>query len=128
MKSDAAIVVAFGKFAASGYKKSLFTKELYRELSMSFGFIAHFDRDGFYEALISSPSARANALTIMAERDLATGGVRALTPLEQLLRTMVIDRGLVDVAAKELAVETEQRERAELARLKAKYELDERLS
>jgi len=117
--ADAKIVTAFGRFAASGYKKSLLTKPLYLALSRCFGFIAHYDRDGFYEARFGGPAARvATFAVIMGEQQAAL----TMTELERRLRTMVRARGLVDAAEKDLAVETETRERAELARLKAKYE------
>ena len=126
MRSEVEIVKAFGRFAESGYKRTLFTKPLYHELSQCFGFIAHFDRDGFYAERFGSLAARSATLTIMGEDSKVVAW--SLSAQEQLLRTMVISQGLAAAAAKELAVETEQRERAELARLKAKYELDERLS
>jgi hypothetical protein len=122
MKSDAAIGVAFGKFAAAGYTKALFTKDLYLAISSCFGFIAHTDRDGFYEARFSELAVRVATLGMMVDDDLREDARRPLTALEQLLRTMAVSRGLVDDASKQLAAETEQRERAELARLKAKYE------
>lgn len=117
--ADAKIVTAFGRFAASGYKKSLLTKPLYLALSRCFGFIAHFDRDGFYEARFGGPAARvATFAVIMGEQQAAL----TMTELEKRLRTMVHARGLVDAAKKEFAAETDRTERAELARLKVKYE------
>jgi len=116
--TDLKIAEAFGRFAASGYKRTLFTKELYHELSQCFGFIAHFDRDGFYAARFGDPAARVETLRIMGVDEPHW----PLKTLEQRLRTVVVARGLVDAAAKELAAETERTERAELARLKAKYE------
>lgn len=115
--TDAKVVTAFGRFAASGYKRALFTKELYQALSRAFGFIAHFDRDGFYNARFGDPEARVETLAIIVEEEPQT-----LNHVEQMLRTMVTARGLLDAAKKELAAETETRERAELVRLKAKYE------
>ena len=49
-KSDAKVARAFERFAASGYKLAFFTKPLYLALSRCFGFIAHYDRYGFYAA------------------------------------------------------------------------------
>jgi len=115
--SDAKVVRDFERFVASGYKKSLFTKDLYHELSMCFGFIAHFDRDGFYEARFVEPVERAETLTVMTDPTAWTE-----RPLETALRQVVTNRGLLDAAVRELAVAVEGRERAELARLKVKYE------
>lgn len=119
--ADEAVVKAFDRFMASGYKRTLFTKDLYLALTRCFGFIAHFDCDGFYEARFGSPAARVDTLTVMGFETFNW----SLGTLEQQLRGRVLDRKLVVVAAEQLATETEQRERAELARLKAKYESDD---
>ena len=120
-KSDTSIVEAFGRFAASGYKPLLFTKSLYKELSLTFGFIAHYDLGGFYKARFGDAAARVETLRAMGVDEIG----HPLNFLEQRLRTMVVARGLIEAAEKVLAAETEQRERAELARLKAKYEADD---
>ena len=118
MKSDTAIVVEFGRFAASGYKRSLFKKDLYLALTQCFGFIAHFDHNGFYDARFGSPAAQVDTLALMGKDEVD----HPLTTLERQLRTMVVARGLADAAVKHLAAEVERAERAELTRLKAKYE------
>lgn len=38
----------FIRFVESGFKRSLFYKDFYRRLSMSFGMIAHYNQAGFY--------------------------------------------------------------------------------
>ncbi len=38
----------FERFVASGYKRTLFYKWFYIRLSMMFGFIAHYNINGFY--------------------------------------------------------------------------------
>lgn len=114
MKSDADIVKAFGRFAAAGYPRSLFTKELYQTLRHTFGFIAHYDLNGFYKERFEGPLERVDTFAIMVEEE-------ERTELEQRLRTVVVAMKLQEHAVAELAVDEEQRERAELARLKAKY-------
>lgn len=115
MKSDALIVKAFGRFAAAGYPRSLFTKDLYWALSRTFGFIAHYDLNGFYEARFEGPLRRVDTFAIMLD------GEEPLTDLEKRLRLVAVTMQLKEHAVAELAVDVEQRERAELARLKAKY-------
>jgi hypothetical protein len=117
-RTGIAVVRAFARFARSGYKKALFTKALYLGLSRCFGFIAHYDQHGFYAARFGDPAARVETLTIMGYETFPW----SLNALEQQLRDLVLTKKLVVAAAEQLAVETERRERAELARLKAKYE------
>ena len=42
------------KLIKGDFKPTLFTKKLYHDLALSFGFIAHYDRDGFYAAQMST--------------------------------------------------------------------------
>lgn len=45
----------FIKFVESGFKKSFFTKKFYTRLSMCFGHIAHYDKDGFWAEWFTTP-------------------------------------------------------------------------
>jgi hypothetical protein len=45
-------------FMESEWKQELFTKSLYNRLSMCFGHIAHYNREGFYETWFTSDQAR----------------------------------------------------------------------
>ena len=117
--SDSAKVVgAFKRFVASGYKRSLFTRELYDALSHSFGFIAHYDRDGFYANRFETPKARRNTFETMASPEQYC----ASRPLEAALHRFVEKEKLLEIAVRESDAATETAERAELARLKVKYE------
>lgn len=109
--------VAFERFVDSGYDESKLTDTLYRALSLSFGFIAHHDKRGFFTNRFATPAARVETFAAM-RHDTAWPP----TALEYVLRAVVTDRALLDVAVSDNAVETERVERAELARLKAKYE------
>lgn len=50
---QAKVVMEFEKFQHSGFSLNLFTPKLYNALSLYCGFIAHYDRFGFYEARFS---------------------------------------------------------------------------
>ena len=109
---------AFERFVASGYSHKLFTEALYDVFRNSFGFIAHFDRDGFYSFRFSTAGARVATLTAM----LMPSSWVSRQLWEPALRAVVEKRGLLDAAIRERDAEIEKNERAELARLKAKYE------
>ena len=107
--------VLFEQFVASGYARSKFTKELYRALNLSsFGFIAHFNLDGFYAARFAGCVERVETFAQILERP-ATG------PFERAVQDRVRSDRLLDRASQEAAEELEASERAELARLVAKY-------
>jgi hypothetical protein len=46
----------FARFLKSGCKRTLFYKWFYIRLSMCFGFIAHYNINGFYSEKFSTPS------------------------------------------------------------------------
>jgi hypothetical protein len=106
----------FKKFVESGYERKKFTQDLYRALHFSFGFIAHYDIDGFYAERFAGWERRANTFAQILERR------GAPTPFEEAVRAFVVGENLFALAKSAAALELERVERAELARLKAKYE------
>ena len=109
---------AFAAFAAAGYPQAKFTDPLYQVLCRAFGFIAHFDRAGFYTARFANLDDRVATLQAMADPE---GWCRD-RPVEVAIRQVVVDRDLLGAAQRAHAAQVEQTERAELARLKSKYE------
>ena len=116
--SDAKIATAFERFVASGYAPKLFTKDLYQELSQCFGFIAHFDQGGFYEARFGGSDERMQTLFVMGKGDVG----QPLSALEQRLRILVLDKRWIGAAREQIEAEIERHDLAEFTRLKAKYE------
>lgn len=49
-EEKAKIAKTFERFLKSGLKRTIFTRALYQHLSLHFGFIAHYNIDGFYQA------------------------------------------------------------------------------
>lgn len=116
--ADTKVVRAFARFAKSGYKPSLFTRDLYLALSRSFGFIAHYDRDGFYAARFGGSDERMQTLFVMGKGDVG----QPLSALEQRLRILVLDKRWIGAAREQIEAEIERHDLAEFTRLKAKYE------
>lgn len=115
-KDPAAVARAFERFALSGYAWEKFPDKLYRALSQSFGFIAHYDRGGFYAARFTDLDGRVETLqTVVAPTPWAS------TPTEEALRAVALRLGLLEAAVLERDRAVEAAERAELARLKEKY-------
>ena len=54
----AAVAKRFESFIKSGFKRSLFSKNLYHYLMLHFGFIAHYNIDGFYTERFWNPQGR----------------------------------------------------------------------
>lgn len=60
LKANEKVKIAkkFEAFIKSGMKPSLFTKALYSHLYLNFGFIAHYNREGFYNTRFHNPEGR----------------------------------------------------------------------
>lgn len=121
-EDKAETVTKLARFIDSGFKRTLFTKALYQALSLHFyGHIAHFNQHGFWETWFSTPAAQRDFL------EHAVGaqcyGVPSATwcDAERALQQWIKQSGALD-KARVLADEAlEAAERAELARLQAKY-------
>ena len=85
-------------------------------MRQSFGFIAHFDCDGFYDARFSRPGHRAATLAQMENPT-----PWPAKPAEVALRAVVVEGKLLDAALREVRRDTEASERVELRRLIEKY-------
>jgi hypothetical protein len=120
----------FVRFVESGYKPSLFEKWFYTRLSNTFGHIAHYDRGGFYATFFETLRDQLRFLEITAGNyglySDRSGGICGdpqftYSDVERALRNWARENQLVEKAKAALGQETETAERAELARLQAKY-------
>jgi hypothetical protein len=114
----------FVRFVESGFKATLFYDWFYTRLNGTFGHIAHYNRRGFYDTWFSGTAERLNFLR-HTERDRSWQyGDPAFTysDVEKVLVAWVRESGLVEKYRAALSAETEASERAQLERLKAKYE------
>jgi hypothetical protein len=109
-------MAAFKRLVASGYARERFTPALYRAMTLSFGFIAHYDLGGFYAARFETADRRVETLEQVLGAPLCR-----LSPFEVALRQHVLDGGLLDAERRLAASQLEARERAELSRLRVKY-------
>lgn len=111
----------FVRFVKSGYKQNIFTEEFYTRLSMCFGHIAHYDRQGFYETFFTSLEGQIR----FAETTLIGGGYGdphfTYCDAEKLLRAWAIKYKMLDKAQQAYNERVEKDEREHLAYLVNKY-------
>lgn len=55
------------RFLSAGCPNSLFTKPIYKDLSLHWGFIAHFNQEGFYISRFERPIGRIDTLEEIAK-------------------------------------------------------------
>lgn len=111
----------FARFVDSDFKRTLFPKWFYTRLSMTFGHIAHYDIHGFYETQFGSTAAKLRFLQQTQRRGLGSPTF-TYSDVEDALAAWVRDGGLIRDYRQRLDGQTEEAERAELARLRRKYE------
>jgi len=112
----------FIRFLDSGFKKTLFQKWFYKRLSMTFGHIAHYDQMGFWSEFFESLSGRVRFLEITLQHPCYGSPTHTYCDVERAIQEVVRERKYLEEARAALAAGVEKAERAELTRLKDKYE------
>jgi len=112
----------FLEFVESDFSKTLFASWFYKRLCSTFGHIAHFDQDGFFGTFFTTAYKKVRFLERTLNRVPVGDPECTYSDVERAIQRVVVDRGYLAVYAAKVLAEVESAERAELARLKAKYE------
>lgn len=112
----------FVRFVNSGFKASLFYDWFYKRLSMTFGHIAHYDRNGFYAEWFMHDVCHAEFIKHTLRHPCYGDPTFTYSDVEKALQHWLIENKVLEQmqAKRDQVIETA--ERAELARLKEKYE------
>lgn len=109
-------------FIDSGFSVALFTHALYKALNSMFGHIAHYNREGFYNTWFESTRMQAKWLHNAANWSCPGDPAFTWSDVERDIQSYIKEHKLCDIWDTRVAAAIEAGERAELARLKAKYE------
>jgi hypothetical protein len=112
----------FVKFLESDFDQRQFSQAFYRRLSMTFGHIAHFNRQGFVETFFTTTTDKVRFLRMTLAHPCFGDPAFTYSDVERALQCWLRETGILARYEQRLADETEAAERAQLARLKAKYE------
>lgn len=112
----------FVAFCESGFQSSKFPKTFYVQLMNTFGHIAHYDRGGFYATWFSSIDGIVAFLEHTVDSPCYGQPETSMCDVERKLQEYVRARGLLEAYRIVASNAVERAERAELARLKAKYD------
>ncbi len=120
-KDKTAFANRFVRFVQSDFSLKHFTEKFYRRLSNTFGNIAHYNRNGFWETFFTTTVDKVRFLELTLRW--SWGGDPAWTygDVERALQDWLRTSGLLAQYRQRLAEETEAAERACLTRLQAKY-------
>lgn len=109
------------RFVTTGYRRSLFTKAFYNRLSMCFGHIAHYNQAGFYAAWFEDRESQLRFLQKVARWRSYGDPAFTFSDVERALHSWLAESGLIAEMQFQVLNERDAAERAELARLTAKY-------
>jgi len=109
-------------FIESGFEEKKFTKALYRRLTLTFSMIAHYDRAGFWAEYFIRTEDKVRFLEQLATHPCYGDPEYTYSDVEKAVKSRVRHMGFVGYYADLAKAETEQAERATLARLQAKYD------
>jgi hypothetical protein len=118
----AAFCSQFCKFVESDFKETLFTKKFYTRLSMTFGHIAHYNREGFYDTWFSNEKQRLEFIQHTLHFHPFGDPAYTYCDAEGAIQEWLVDEQIlyrVQIAHENIV---ETYERAPLAALKVKYE------
>jgi hypothetical protein len=112
----------FVKFVKSDFDAKRFSQAFYRRLALTFGHIAHFNRQGFFDTFFTTTEGKVRFLRMTLNHPCYGDPAFTYSDVERALQSWLRENGTLAKYEERLADEMETGERAELARLKVKYE------
>ncbi len=111
-------------FIEAGFPESKFTKAFYNMLCQRFGFIAHYDRNGFWSTYFTTTVDKIEFVKHILEHPCWGSAEYTFSDVEKAVKSVLLESGVLGRYEAQNRSEIEQVERRTLARLKAKYEPD----
>ena len=108
-------------FIEGGFEERKFTKALYRRLSMTFGFIAHFDAANYWAEYFTRTEDKTRFLEQIVTFPCYGDPEYTFSDVEKAVKSRVRHMGFHDYYVDLARTVAEAAERATLARLQAKY-------
>ena len=108
-------------FIAADCPESKFTKALYNRLCQCFGFVAHYDRNGFLAEFFTCTDDKLRFVRCLAECPCYGSPEFTFSDVERAISAEIRSMSYVEAYERKLAREIETRERQKLAVLQAKY-------
>lgn len=113
----------FIRFVESDFAWDKFPHAFYLRLALTFGHIAHYSQHGFFEEFFTSAEGKLRFLGQTLAWSCPGDPAFTYCDVERALQSWLLQNGVLTNCQKRLAEETEVAERAELNRLKAKWQM-----
>jgi len=112
----------YREFVLRGFPRKYFAAWFYKRLSMTFGHIAHYDIHGFWDEFFTSTAGKVEFLTTTINHPCFGDPGYTYSDVEKEIQKWLKEDDILNRYRHELIAATEDAERSELRRLKAKYE------
>ena len=110
------------RFLSSDFPRHQFTQRFYNQLMHCFGMCAHYDREGFWTEYFTSTRNKVEFLAEVSQHHPLGCPEHTFSDVEREVIRRVDQSGLLALYGQRLTREREAAERAEYARLKAKFD------
>ena len=114
--------VHYLRFVSSDFPKHQFTDRFYRQLMHTFGHIAHFDKLGFWTEFFTTAAGKVEFLAQTVQWPCHGQPAHTWCDVERAIIRRLRQTDLLGIYRQKLRHDREAAERAEFARLKAKYD------
>lgn len=108
-------------FIQADFPKAKLTEKLYQRLSNTFGFIAYYDRAGFWSTFFEDTAGKIKFLRQIVRHPCYGDATCTFSDVEMAVKQVLIQDRMLERYEIEKLVEDEEAERELLARLQAKY-------
>lgn len=112
----------FLRFVAADFPKHQFTERFYRQVMHTFSFTAHYDRTGFWTEYFTSNAGKIEFIEQVVNHPCYGGPGHTFSDVEREIGRRLRQVDLLDFYRKKGRAERDNAERAEFARLKARFE------
>ena len=112
------------RFASADFPKHQFTERFYRRVMSTFGFIAHYDRMGFWTEFFTTTAGKIEFIEQVIHHPCYGNPDHTFSDVEREIARRLRQTNLLDFYRRTGQAEGEAIERAEFVRLKARFEPD----
>lgn len=112
----------FLRFISSDFPEHQFTKRFYQQVMHTFSFIAHYDRGGFWTEYFTNTAGKIEFIEQVMQHPCYDDPGHTFSDVEREIRRRLREVDLLDFYRKKNRAEQEAADRAQFARLKARFE------
>jgi len=114
----------FMKFVEKGFPQKMFNEKFYQRLSMTFGHIAHYNSQGFWETFFTNATNKVRFLTMTLNHPCYGDPSYTFSDAEKEIQRRLVKMNILETWRQTEIQENDNKDYAEYQRLKRKFEVD----